>query len=76
LPTSITDNQELEARKFKLPDIVKAAWLLQCQEVWNKRDKLGLAMTDEPDKQVSLASLKLIPIVQQMLQPFVRYQLT
>jgi hypothetical protein len=60
---------------FILPDAIKAAWLLQCQEVWNKRDKLGLAMTDAPDKQVSLGSLKLVPLVEQMLKPFVRYNL-
>jgi len=76
LPDAITNNQNLEARKFLLPEIVKSAWLLQCQEVWNKRDKLGLAITDTPDKQVSLDKLALIPIARQMLQPHVRYQLT
>jgi hypothetical protein len=76
LPTAITDNQQLEARKFRLPDTLQSAWLLQCQEVWNKRDKLGMGMADVPDKQVSLERLALIPIVKQMLQPFVRYQLT
>jgi hypothetical protein len=59
-----------------LPDEVKTAWLLQCQEVWNKMDKLGAGLTDGPDKQSSLDKLELVPLVKQMLKQHVRYQIT
>ena len=67
---------EIESRKFLLPDSLKMAWLLQCQQVWDARDKLGLGLADKPGNQSALDKLELSPLVKQMLQPWVRYQLT
>lgn len=55
-----------------LPDDLRAAWLLQCQEVWNKRDKIGLGLVDKPNQQTTLDTLQLIPLVRVMIQDYVR----
>lgn len=59
-----------------LPDDLKLAWLTQCAEWWNKKDKLGLGIVNEADKQTKTGALDLSPAVQQILQGYVRYQLT
>jgi hypothetical protein len=59
-----------------LPDDVQLAWLLQSAEVWNKIDKLGAGIAQEPDAMSKIGSLELSPFVKQMLRPHVRYQLS
>lgn len=56
-----------------LPDDIQLAWLLQCGEVWNKRDKLGLGLADAPDTQTQLNTLQLTDGVKAMLNPHRRY---
>jgi hypothetical protein len=56
-----------------LPDDLKWAWYLQCQEAWNKRDKLGLGIAAGQDKQPSLTGLELVPQVKQILTWYFRY---
>lgn len=56
-----------------LPEDIRLAWLLQLGEVWNKRDKLGLGISGKPDDQAGLATLKLIPAVEEMLRPHRRF---
>jgi hypothetical protein len=58
-----------------IPDDLRAAWLLQCQEVWNKRDKLGLGIADKPDEQGKLSELRLVPLVKEMLKEYIRFQM-
>jgi hypothetical protein len=59
-----------------LPADIQQAWLLQCQEIWNKRDKLGLAATAKADEWVRIERLDLLPIVTQILDPHRRLSLT
>ena len=59
-----------------LPDAIRQAWLLQCQQVWAACDKLGLGLADEPDKQSKLADIKPSPLIKQMLTSYIRYQMT
>lgn len=59
-----------------LPTDLQLAWLLQCQEVWNKRDKLGINLNSKPDERVAIARLNLTEGVREMLRPHVRMQLS
>jgi len=59
-----------------LPDALQGAWLLQCEYLWAARDKLGMGLVDAPGKQTTLGDLKLSPLVEKMLMPYVRYQMT
>lgn len=59
-----------------LPDGLRGAWLMQCRAAWQALDKLGvdIASTGSASQFVSgsLADLKLLPIVEQELNPFRR----
>lgn len=59
-----------------LPMDIQLAWLLQCQEVWNKRDKLGINLNSKPDERVAISRLNLTEGVQEMLRPYRRMQLS
>ena len=60
-----------------LPGELQLAWILQCQEVWNKKDKLGLGLAGtDPDKKPSFSTLELLPNVKETLAAFRRYQIT
>ncbi len=59
-----------------LPGDLQHAWLLQCQEVWNKRDKLGINLNSKPDERVGIARLSLTEGVQEILRPHQRMQLS
>lgn len=59
-----------------LPAELQSAFLIQCQEVWNKFDKLGVAIAQKADESVNLAALKLSPMVAMLLNQYKRYQLT
>jgi hypothetical protein len=58
-----------------LPDDLKLAWVLQCEEIWNKRDKLGIGLAQPSAQQFNLAALDLLPQVKNMLDPYRRYQI-
>jgi hypothetical protein len=55
-----------------LPYDLRLAWLLQCREVWNKIDKLGMGTVDKPDQQTLLSALGLSESVKQTLQNYVQ----
>jgi hypothetical protein len=59
-----------------LPAAVKSAWYLQCQEVWKRWDKLGAQIAEDPDKQPALEGVELVPLVEQLLRPFKRMQIS
>ena len=62
-----------------LPAAVITAWHLQCQAIWNAKDKLGTQIIKEPASQGGTAAatnIELIPAVKQMLAGEVRYALT
>jgi hypothetical protein len=75
LPAAIQALDPVDQKKSLLPASIKSAWLLQCQQVWSMRDKLGLSMIDKPGEQANLSDLALIPLAKMMLQPYIRYQL-
>lgn len=55
-----------------LAQALQLAWLMQCQEVWNKRDKLGLTIAEPLNARSKLARVEFAPLVAQMLRPFIR----
>ena len=59
-----------------LPADIQTAWLLQCEAVWDMRDKLGTGIAGAPKAKQALGELELLPLVKQMLQGRIRYQLT
>jgi hypothetical protein len=62
-----------------MPDDLIGAFLLQCRAVWQLVDKSGADMLKSDGGQNSVATLQtmaLIPIVKQMLNEYVRYQLS
>ena len=65
----------LPAGANALPDDLKLAWLLQCQQVWDARDQIGLSLVDAPGTQQTIDTLKLSPLVKTMIAPYVRYQM-
>lgn len=67
---------ELPAGATALPGDLSLAWLMCCQEWWNKRDKLGLSLGTAPDAQVAIAKLELPAGIRQMLNPHRRMQLS
>lgn len=58
-----------------MPDGLVAAFHLQCHHIWDQKDKLGVNLVDKP-KQSTVQSLEMSPMVRQMIQPYVRYQLS
>lgn len=76
VPAGITGCTALEPEKFRLPDELKLAWLLQCREVWDSIDKLGVGLADTPGKQSATRGLALTEMVKESVRPFVRYQTT
>jgi len=63
------------AGQIALPDVIRAAWLLQCREVWNQTDKLGGNLVADVAKQPTFKNLELVPQVKQDLGSFVRFNL-
>jgi hypothetical protein len=59
-----------------LPADIQTAWLQHCEAVWDMRDKLGTGIAGAPKAKQALGELELLPLVKQMLQGRIRYQLT
>lgn len=74
--TSEDASGTLPAGAVALPADLQLAWLLCCQEVWNKKDKLGLSLSAAADVHVGIAKLELPTGIRQMLAPYRRFQLT
>jgi hypothetical protein len=58
-----------------LPLDLRLAWLMQCENIWTKKDKLGTGIASKPDEQFDGSEIKLSPIVKDMIGQFVRYNL-
>jgi hypothetical protein len=70
---------ELPVGATALPEDIAAAWLLQCEQIWQTKDRLGTGLVGGDGGQflnTRLSTLELLPIVKQMLQGHIRYQLT
>lgn len=63
---------------FSLPDDLQLAWRLQCEWIWQRRDKLGLSIGDKPGNiySGSLSKIQLIDGVKEMLGDFIRHSIT
>lgn len=59
-----------------LPDELRAAFLLQCETLWSARDKLGVGLVDKPNQQSEVGKIDMAPFVKQILNQFIRYQLS
>ncbi|HTI72900.1 MAG TPA: hypothetical protein VMF06_23205 [Candidatus Limnocylindria bacterium] len=60
----------------RVPDDLKLAWLLWCQEVFNKRDKLGISVSTAPGEQVVIPPLEMPPAIREKIKPYRRFQLS
>jgi hypothetical protein len=60
------------AASTALPHDVRLAWLLQCQDAWQRRDKLGADIAQSSDFQSALAEIELLPFVKMNLRNFIR----
>ena len=58
-----------------LPDDIRTAWLMMCQQVWDSTDVLGLGLVSEPGKETDLQEIKMSALVREMLRPYVRNQM-
>lgn len=60
-----------------LPSDLQFAWLLQCERVWDAKDKHGLNISAEkPDPSSALSTLELVPEVKSLLNAYIRYAIT
>lgn len=59
-----------------VPDSLLLAWKLQCEHVWQQRDKLGISVGEKPATSPALAAIELLPTVRDLLRQFIRYSLT
>lgn len=75
-PASILNCTAIEPSKFYLPAELRFAWQMQCAEVWNKYDALGLTLVSEPNSQALTGTLDLVPAVKRILEAHKRYELT
>lgn len=53
-------------------DLVQA-WLLQCQDIWARRDNLGVGITAKPTERAKLSELDLSPAVRSVLRTYQRH---
>jgi hypothetical protein len=76
-PAAVAAATAIEPAKFALPDVIKSAWLFQCAEVWKRADKLGVNLIEKESAMHSREHLlDLVPLVESMIQPFKRYQIS
>jgi hypothetical protein len=59
-----------------LPLDLQGAFLLQVAEVWKKIDRLGSEITGDSNERGKFQGLDLVPLVKQMLNTYVRYQMS
>lgn len=78
--TPTEENPDLSAKPTgatAIPDNLVLAWRLQCEHLWGQRDRLGLNVAkDQKDIPADAPTVApLLPSVQAMLYPFIRYSL-
>ncbi len=79
--TAETEDTALPSGATRVPYDVKEAWYLQCESVWQVRDKLGTNILSAGGGGgallgMSLPGLDLIPMVKQILGGHQRFQMT
>jgi hypothetical protein len=63
----------MPATATPLPDSLQLAWLLQCRNIWNTMDKLGLTLVEKEAKLNRKFVEPFAPTVMETLASFVRY---
>lgn len=56
-----------------LPDDLKLAWLLQCEDLWRKKDRLGISIATAPNQAAPIPTMELSPQVKALLAGRIRY---
>jgi len=74
--TSEDDSGSNTDSATELPGGIKLAWLLQCAETWNQKDRLGVGIVSQEQTKISIAKLDLAPTVKRLLAPYVRFQIS
>lgn len=75
-PTELGYPSTMPEGAYPLPADLQQAWLLCCQEIWNKRDKLGLGLSSAPDVHTQIARFELPLGIRQMITWHRRMQLS
>lgn len=81
VPDDITNNPAgIDPSSFNLPNDLIFAWVTQCRKVWEAADKIGSKITEvgsnTRNPSEALAGLDLVPEVKEILNSYIRYQLT
>lgn len=71
--TTEDDTGELPTGATELPADLRHAWLLQCEEIWSRRDNLGVGLTSKPTERAKLGELDVSPAVRSLLRPHIRH---
>jgi hypothetical protein len=71
-----TQTDTIPANATALPKDIELAWKIQCQHLWNMRDKIGVALSSGPGEASKLNDYDLIPDVRRILNAYVRYQIS
>jgi hypothetical protein len=74
--TSEDDTGEQPDGSATLPEDFLLAWHLQCREIWRKIDVIGQTISDSPDSAPVENGMKILPIVRDLIDGMIRYQLT
>lgn len=78
--TSDDDSGTLPTGATALPKDVQMGWLLQCQQVWQSRDALGIKFAEGEGGggllNTRLGILSLVPEVKQILEPYQRWEMS
>lgn len=72
-PTDAGYPTEQPTGSTALPADLKLAWMLQCEEIWARRDRLGVGVGMAPTERSKLTELDLVPDVESALRRFIRH---
>lgn len=68
-------SSELPAGATARPSDLALAWLLQCEHVWQQRDKLGVSIGEKRTTDSAIAKISLLEPVLEILRGYARYTL-
>lgn len=74
--TAETEDTSQPVGTTLLPADLRWAWVLQCQTIWEKVDKIGGGISGKPGAWSNLADLKLSAEVERMVANYRRMQMT
>lgn len=71
--TTEDDSGSQPAGSTVLPADLQHAWLLHCQDVWNRRDNLGTSLTAKPADRPRVGDVEFGSSVRSLLRPHQRH---